>query len=190
MINRRTFVGLGAGAALGSLNLCAELKPGKPAAELVIALNGGEQLLLSKYKGKVVVLEFLLTTCAHCQKCSAVMQKLYAEMGGTFQPLGAAINPDDMGQARAMIPQYISSLGLKFPVGWTRREMAYQWLDADPSKGSIYFPQLAIIDKKGIVRAYHSGSDTKFFEDEENNLRKIVTTLLKEGPATAGKKGA
>lgn len=180
MINRRTFVGVGAGAALGALNLSAELKPGKPAKELVIALNSGEQVLLSKFKGKVVVLEFLLTTCPHCQKCSGTMQKLYAELGGAFQPLGAATNPRDMPEARTLIPQYIYSLGLKFPVGWTKSEMAYDWLGADPSKGPVYFPQVAIIDKKGIVREYHPATDEAFFKEEEANLRKTLNALIKE----------
>lgn len=189
MINRRTFVGLGAGAALGSINLSAEMKQGKPAPELVIAMNSGEQVLLSKFKGKVVVLEILLTTCPHCQKCAGTMQKLYAEMGGAFQPLGAAINPNDMGEARLMIPQFISSLGLKYPVGWTQRDMAYGWLGADPGKGSVYFPQVIIIDKMGVVHEYHPATDQKFFDDEENNLRKTITALLKPGSGVAGKKG-
>jgi peroxiredoxin len=179
MINRRNFVGLGAGAALGTLPLFAAPRIGKPAPELVISLNSGEQVLLSKFKGKVVVLEVLLTTCPHCQKCSATMQKLYAEMGGAFQPLGSAINPNNMGEARMMIPQYISSLGLKFPVGWTPREMAYNWLDADPNKSQIYFPQVAIIDKKGLFHSYHPATDEAFFKDEEANLRKTITALLK-----------
>lgn len=190
MINRRTFVGLGAGAALGSLDLCAALTPGKPAKELVIALNSGEQLLLSKYKGKVVVLEFLLTNCPHCQRCSSTMQKLYTEMGGAFQPLGTAINPQDMSQARAVIPQYIYSLGLKFPVGWTKAEMAYQWLEADTSKGSVYFPQVVILDKRGFIHKYHPGTDQSFFDNEETNLRNTITALLKDGSTGAGKQGA
>ncbi|HEY3441887.1 MAG TPA: redoxin family protein [Paludibaculum sp.] len=187
MINRRTFVGLGAGAALGSLDLSAQMKPGKPAPELVISLNSGEQLLLSKLKGKVVVLEVLLTTCPHCQKCSATMQKLYSELGGAFQPVGTAINPDDMGQARMMIPQYISNLGLKFPVGWTPREMAYKWLDADSTKGPIYFPQLVVINKAGIVHSYHPATDQKFFENEEARLREEISLLT--GGTAAARKG-
>jgi len=178
MINRRTFVGLGAGAALGSLDMSAQMKPGKPAPELVISLNSGEQLLLSKLKGKVVVLELLLTTCPHCQKCSATMQKLYAEMSGAFQPVGTAIDPNNMGDARIMIPQYISRLGLKFPVGWTPREMVYEWLDADTTKGPIYFPQLVVINKAGIVHSYHPATDQKFFENEEARLREEISLLL------------
>ncbi len=190
MINRRTFVGMGAAAGLGALELGAQIKPPKKASELVITLNSGEQVLLSSYKGKVVVLEFLLTTCPHCQRCSAAMQKVYSEMGGAFQPLGAAINPDNIEQARMMVPQYVYTLGLRFPVGWTRREMAYSWLEVDPNKQTQYFPQLVFIDKKGFVRSYHPGTDQDFFKDEETNIRKIVEGLLKEGGAAPAKKGA
>ncbi len=183
-------MGLGAGAALGSLELFGQIKPPKPAPELVITLNSGEQLLLSKFKGKVVVLEFLLTTCPHCQKCSAVMQKVFQDMGGekAFQPLGAAINPQTLMEARMMVPEYIYRLGLRFPVGWTQREMAYQWLEA-PSKGNVYFPQLVFIDKKGIIRAYHPGTDEAFFKNEEENMRRVIEGLVKEGASgPAGKK--
>lgn len=183
MINRRNFVGLGAAASLGGLNLFADMQVPKPAPELVITLNSGELILLSKLKGKVVVLEFLLTTCPHCQRCSAVMQKIHNEMGGdkAFTALGAAVNPDDLTQARMMIPEYIYKLGLKFPVGYTKREMAYQWLGADQSKGPVYFPQLVFIDRSGIIRAYHPGTDTKFFEDEENNVREVIRDVMKMG---------
>ena len=189
MMQRRTFVGLGAGAALGSLELMGEIKTPKPAPELVITLNGGEQMLLSKFKGKVVVLEFLLTTCPHCQVCSATMQKLYAEMGDKFQPLGAAINPKNMTEARMLIPQYVASFGLKFPVGWTKNEMAYQWLGAENSPGPLYFPQLAFIDRRGVIRHHFPGGHD-FFKEEEANMRKTITALVNEGAAgPAGKKG-
>ncbi len=115
MINRRTFLALA-----GSAPLFGQLKPPKPAPELTIILNSGEHLLLSRFRGKVVVLEFLLTTCPHCQTCSAIMQKLYGELGDrVFQLLGAAINPNSMTEARMLVPAYVNQLGLKFPVSWT-----------------------------------------------------------------------
>jgi peroxiredoxin len=189
MMQRRTFVGLGAGAVLGSVELMGQIKTPKPAPELVITLNGGEQVLLSKFKGKVVVLEFLLTTCSHCQACSAVMQKLSNEMGDKFQPLGTAINPQNMTQARMMIPQYVASVGLKFPVGWTKSDMAYQWLGAENSNGPIYFPQLAFIDRKGVIRHHFPGGHD-FYRDEEANMRTMILALANEGAVRpAGKKG-
>ena len=42
----------------------------RPAPELVIKSATGQEQLLSKFRGKVVAVEFLLTTCPHCQKAS------------------------------------------------------------------------------------------------------------------------
>jgi peroxiredoxin len=158
---------------------------------LVITLNSGEQVLLSKFRGQPVVLEFLLTTCPHCQRCSSTMQKVWSEMGGekVFQAIGTAINPENLSQARMMIPEYIYRLGLKFPVGYTQRDMAYGWLQADVNAGPVYFPQMAFIDKKGIIRAQYSGTD-KFFEDEEANIRKMALEIQKDAPAAPVKAGA
>ena len=63
--------------------------------EYALTLPGGQQELLSKYKGKVVVLEFLFTTCPHCQKSATIFSKLQQEYGPKgFQALGVAINPN------------------------------------------------------------------------------------------------
>ena len=59
----------------------------RPAPELVIKSATGQEQLLSKFRGKVVAVEFLLTTCPHCQKASQNLQKLYKELGPQgFQP--------------------------------------------------------------------------------------------------------
>lgn len=174
MLNRRDFLALA-----GATPLLAQLKPPKPAPELTIILNSGEHLLLSRFRGKVVVLEFLLTTCPHCATCSAIMQKLYGEMGDKFQPLGAAVNPNSITEARMLVPAYISNLGLKFPVGYTPREQAYAWLEAQTSAGPIYFPQVVFIDKKGVIRYYFPGGDD-FFRNEEANMRRLILELSAE----------
>ncbi len=193
MMHRRTFLatGLGAGAALTTPPLSGQIKTPKPAPELVTTLNSGEQILLSKFRGKVVMLEFLLTTCPHCQDCSRTMQKVYEDLGEKFQPLGIAVNPDNIQQARMLLPQYVYALGLRFPVGYTNRDMAYQWLEAKMD-GPIYFPQVVLIDRKGIIRHHFPGGDA-FFKDEENNMRKVLNALIAEGAtpkpaAAAGKK--
>ncbi len=137
------------------------------------------------------MLEFLLTTCPHCQTCSAIMQKLYAEMPDKFQPLGTAINPNSMTEARMLVPAYVNNLGLKFPVGYTPREQAYAWLEAQPASGPIYFPQVVIIDRKGVIRYYFPGGDD-FYRNEEANMRRLILELASEnstrGPAKSGGK--
>lgn len=151
----------------------------RPSPELVVKLTGGEQVLLSKFRGKVVGLEILLTTCPHCQRCSGVMNKLFAEYGPKgFQPIGAAINDG----AETLVPGFIYNLGLKFPVGTTNRDMAYEYLKVKQDAGPVYMPTVVFIDRKGNIRGQFFG-DNDFFKNEEPNMRSMVESLLAEGAA-------
>ncbi len=162
-------------AAGATLPLLAGGPVPRPAAEFVIKLTDGKQLLLSGYRGKVVALEFLLTTCPHCKTCSSIMNKLYQELGAKgFQPLGVAFNP----MAGMFVADYIKELKLTFPVGFAEREPVLGFLQHSVLERMLV-PQLVIIDRQGVIRAQHAG-DSPFFQDEENNLRTLVADLLKD----------
>src|ERR1700730_17885598 len=65
----------------------------RKAPEFVLNFPAGEQKLLSNYRGKVVALLFVHTTCPHCQQDSRVFSKLYSEYGSRgFQPIDVAWN--------------------------------------------------------------------------------------------------
>jgi len=168
---------LGASAAGFSLEAFTAPVPRK-AHEVTITTNSGEQILLSSMRGKVVALEFLLTTCPHCQRCSGILQQMYQEYGPKgFQPLGAAINDN----ARTLVPEFIYKLGLKYPVGVTPREMAYEFLgynQNDPNAGPMLMPQLVFIDRRGNVQMQYAG-DNDFFKNEEVNMRNEIEAMLK-----------
>jgi peroxiredoxin len=153
----------------------------RPAPEFVIKLTSGQQILISQYRGKVVALEFLATTCPHCQTCSALLERLYKEYGPRgFQPLGVAFNE----MAGLLVPDYIKNLQLTFPVGISERDPVLNYLQ-HPSIMRLMVPQLIFIDRKGIIRAQHGG-EADFFKDEEKNMRAAIEALLKE-PAAARK---
>jgi thiol-disulfide isomerase/thioredoxin len=151
----------------------------RQSAEYAFTLPNGQQELLSKYKGKVVVLEFLFTTCPHCQKTAQVLSKLNAEFGPNFQPLGVAINPNPE------IPKFVQQYGVNYPIGTGTKESAYAYLQHSLMT-PFYVPQLVIIDKGGVIRGQYGGTDP-FFMNEEANVRNLVKELLAE-PAS-GKSG-
>lgn len=157
----------------------------RKAPEFAMRLVNGEQILLSKYRGKVVALEFLSTTCPHCQDCSAVMNKLYKEYGPRgFQPLGVAFN--DM--ATLLVPDYIRQLGLTFPVGVSPRDPVLAFLQHPPTE-ILYVPQLFFIDRKGVIRSHHSGTSDLFKPGkEEANMRAEIEKLLAEGGVTKARR--
>jgi len=155
------------------LNAFAAKIPRK-AGKVTITMNNGEQLVLSSFAGKVVAIEFLLTTCSHCQRCASVLQRMYEEFGSKgFQPLGAAINDD----ALKLVPGFIGKLGLKYPVGATPRIKAYEFLGANVFE-PVQTPQLVFTDRNGVVRAQYGG-ESDFFKNEEVNMRKEIEALLK-----------
>ena len=176
-------MGLTLGATAAGLGLQATAPVPRRAPELAVMLNGNQQLLLSKYRGKLFALEFLLTTCSHCQRCSGIVEMMYQEFGPRgFQPIGAAINDN----AQVLVPEFIRNLGLTYPVGVAPREMAYDFLGLNIIEPSP-MPQLVFIDRKGIVRAQYAGDDDFFKEAEETNMRKQIEALLKDtGPTKNG----
>jgi thiol-disulfide isomerase/thioredoxin len=150
--------------------------------EYVINLPGGRQDLLSKYKGKVVVLEFLLTTCPHCQKSATVLSKLQKEYGPKVQVLGVAINPE--GDVAGFQRQYATG----FQVGWGTRETAMSYLQHSIMAPNFYVPQVVIVDKAGMIRGQWGGADPFVGEKQEENMKAFIDKLLAEGGPAAGKK--
>lgn len=180
----RNFLSMVTLAAVTSLVAVAADIP-RPAPAMTFPLVNGGTIDLASYRGKVIALEFLNTTCPHCQKCSQVLQRMQQEYGPKgFQALGVAINE----MAHMLVPDYIRNYGLTYPVGYAQREKAHEFLQ-HPTMLIMYVPQLVFIDKKGIIRAQYPGGD-KFFQDEERNIRNQIEALLKEpggAPAPAKK---
>jgi peroxiredoxin len=152
--------------------------------ELVVATHGGGQLRLSEYRGKVVLLEVLLTTCPHCQHSAQMLNRMQAEYGPRgFQAIGVAFTETDQNQ----IENFIRTFGVKYPVGYVPRETIYKYLGADAATG-IHVPNLVFIDHQGIIR-HHSLLQGDSETAREDNVRVRLQDLLKEQarPATARK---
>lgn len=173
-MTRRTALALAAAGAHAGLLRAATSLP-RPAPDLVVRLNSGSLVKLSQFRGKLVMVELLLTTCPHCVRCAAVMQKLLDEYESKgVAAMAGAVNE---GASSDLIRFQLSS-GAKFPIGVSDRVFAYEEM-IKAEKPPVYFPQLFIVDRKGMIREHHHGSDD-FFLNEEKNLRATLDRLLKE----------
>ena len=102
-------------------------------------------MLRSHYRGKVVALEFILTTCSHCQAAAKVMTRMQARYGAKgLQVLDVAINPN----ADLLVENFTREHGADFPVGWATLEqmMAYMGYTGLPT-----VPQLVLIDRRATI---------------------------------------
>ena len=167
-----------------SLTLLASGPVPRPSKEFTIVLPSGKQDLLSKYRGKVVMLACMFTTCPHCQALSKVMTKLQGELGPKgFQALGVAFNdevntPNNAVNAR-VTSNFISEFGVGFPMGFAARESVMSYLGlSDVERWAV--PQVVIIDKTGVIRAQSAAGGTADLATE-SYLRTYLQGLLNEG---------
>jgi peroxiredoxin len=155
----------------------------RPAPEFGINLAFGKPIKLSQYKGKTVVLAFILTYCSHCQKAIGFLTKDQQEFAPRgLQVLASAID------APTAVPAFVKQFNPPFPVGFNTSEEAMGFMQHVPMMTS-YMPMIAFIDKDGVIRAQYEGNDPFLSEGvQERNLRDKIEELLK--PATPGKKTA
>lgn len=143
-----------AAASLASLLLAtvsliaADAPAGRKAPELAFNIPGQGQKLLSQYRGKVVALEFIFTTCPHCQAASHVMSRFQQEFGSQgFQAIDVAVNDN----ADLLVENFAKDYKVAFPVGWMSREQMMSFMDIKPDVRWVV-PQLVLIDRKGYIR--------------------------------------
>lgn len=171
-MNRRDFCGALLPVAAAATLEARELP--RPSKELVIDLPDGKTLQLSSFKGKVVAVEFLLTTCPHCLKASQALEKVYKQYAAKgFQAVGIAINEG------GDVADFVKRAGATFPVGAINHKLALDYLEHPPFE-RVLMPQLAFVDRKFSIRSQYAGDSPFFAENEEANLVKEVNPLLKE----------
>lgn len=148
----------------------------RPAPEYSFKLTNGQTVNLSQYRGKAVVLEFLLTTCPHCMRAAQTLSKLQTEYGAKkLQVLGVAVNDG----AAQELPMFIQQNGVNYPVGTAANQSMYTFLRLSVMQ-RVLMPQVAFIDKDGVIRNQVAGDDPMFQGDEEANLRAAISPLVKE----------
>lgn len=137
------FMSLFAGLVLG---LCASAGPVvHPSPEFAFNVPGQGQKLLSQYRGKVVALEFILTTCPHCQAASHVMNAMQQRYGPRgFQAIDVAIDPN----ADLLVENFAKEYQVKFPVGWASIDQMMSYMGF---QGRPVVPQIVLIDRSGNI---------------------------------------
>jgi peroxiredoxin len=154
----------------------------RPSPDFTIHLTPATQTSPKQYKGKVVLLAFIQTTCPHCQAATPILSGLQRQYGPRgLQVLAAAFNT----KADTLVPGFIHQFQPNFPVGWAADPDVRAYLDHSVM-APLYVPSMVFIDRKGMIRHQFLGGDP-FFNDQEKNLRETIEEMLKQPPVTAKK---
>jgi len=174
---------LASATAFLALTVAALAMPPVPrkSPEFTVTDPSGKQILLSSFKGKVVVMPLMFTTCPHCQAEAKMLTKLQTEFAGRgLQVLGAAFNEEANGP---VVAQFIKEFNVGFPVGYAKRDSVISYLGLSVMDRWVV-PQVAVIDRKGMIVAQSDALGTVDLQTE-SYMRTLIDKLLKEGATTS-----
>lgn len=147
----------------------------RPLADISVPLAEGKKIRLSQYRGKVMVVALISTTCEHCIASMDLLGKLQKEYGPQgFQAIG--IGADNL--ASKMIDTLTKVRNFGFPLGYLDQATTMQVYDFK-ADDHPFVPIYMFVDRKGTIRFQYAGKDD-FFKNEEKNTRILIEGLLKQ----------
>jgi peroxiredoxin len=118
-----------------------------PAPDFLLTDVNGTTFRLSDYRGRVVVLEFMQTTCGYCKEQEPRMRELRSRFPGDVVMVMISTNP---GDTEEILRQYRD----QNLVGWIAIRDTSGVINAYNVQGT---PTIFIIDKNGNIAYQHTG---------------------------------
>lgn len=177
----RYFLGLLASAAL--LLASGELS-GRRAPGFSLPDMHGQQHDLADYRGKIVLLDIIQTTCPHCQQLAEVLEETAAKYRGKVVVLTFAIPRD----TPATVAHFAAEHKVTTPILFDCGQASAAYLKATPQNPRIDVPHLFLIDAQGMIRNdFVYGFDTRnIFEGDGLDIE--IDRLLAASNSPAVKK--
>lgn len=153
----------------------------RPSPEFAFDEPSGQTTLLSSFKGKVVVIEFLFLRSQHCVRLAETLNKLNSELGARgFQPIAIAFPAPGSNATGPLVTDFAQYLKLTYPAGYTTKENVDSYFGRTGNQ-MLAIPQIVVIDRAGVIRA-QSGLQYDPNLENHDSLRNLLESLLKESP--------
>lgn len=143
----------------------------------------GQQHDLADYRGKILLLDIIQTSCPHCQKLADILEEISTKYRGKVAVLTFAIPRDTPSTVAHFAAEHKVTTPILFDCG----QASASYLKATPQSPRIDVPHLFLIDGQGMIRNdFVYGFDTRnIFEGDGLNIE--IERLL-AGPAPARSK--
>lgn len=132
--------------------------------------NKGVEHDLADYRGKLVLLALIQTTCPHCATFAEHLQQAQEKYGDKIAVIGVVTPPDDPAKVTA----FKAGHKITYPILFDSGQMSYSYVLTTALK----FPQLFIIDAGGTIRAEWPYSPVTQEVFEGNGLNPAIDRML------------
>lgn len=148
----------------------------RPLPEVPIQTPDKKKISLRQFRGKVVLLVLISTTCADCIKTIDILNRMQKDFGARgLQVVVAGVNENAPFEIGPFVQRYRPA----YPVGYLDREGTIK-MAAVPKDVRPFVPIAMFIDRKGMVQLQYFGDDP-IFKEEEKAFRAIMNSFLNFG---------
>jgi peroxiredoxin len=135
---------------------------------------------LLDYRGKWLLVDFMITNCPHCKALSATLEKVKQRYGAKVSVLKIVVTPPE---TQASVAQYIREQKVTSPIVFDMGQVAASYFNATPQRPSFDTPHLFVIDPNGQIVKDWGHSDQTHDILEGNGIFKELDPLLNSAPA-------
>ena len=121
------------------------------------------------YKGKVLIVEFMQTTCPICTRLAENLLQVKAKYGDKIGILSVTTLPDNYQTADKFAAEHT----IPWPILFDSGQVMMSYLKVTPTNPKVNFPHLFIIDGNGTIRYdFEGGEDAAVISAEIDKLLK------------------
>jgi peroxiredoxin len=107
------------------------------------------------YKGKVLIVEFMQTTCPICMRLTESLLQVKAKYGDKIGVLSVTTLPDSYQTA----DKFAAEHKVTWPILFDSGQVMMSYLKVTPANSKVNFPHLFIIDANGTIRDDFEGAE-------------------------------
>lgn len=128
---------------------------------------------LADYRGKVVLVEIMQTSCPNCQKLAQVLESIKQKYGDRLAILAVVTPPDN----KAAVAEFKTRYKVTSPILFDCGQMVGSYMMPSPERPQIHVPHLFVIDGEGMIRSDFDYTNPEAFETKA--LEGEIDRLLK-----------
>ena len=124
------------------------------------------------YRGKVVLVDIMLTTCPTCNQLADTLVQVKKKFGDKIAIISIVTLPDTFAEADAFVAKH----GITWPMVFDSGQVIASYMEVTPSNPQVHFPHLFVIDGAGMIRDDYEATDDKALSVD--GLSSVIDGLL------------
>ena len=108
-----------------------------------------------EYRGKVLLIDVMLTTCPDCNRLADTLVQIKKKYGDKVAMISIVTLPDTFIEA----DKFAALHGVTWPIVFDSGQVIASYMKITPSNPAVHFPHLFVIDGNGTIRNDYGATD-------------------------------